>query len=434
MPHTNYLDESLLPFPFCPGCGHGTILDALNDALISLQLDPQKTVIITDIGCCGLSDKYFKTNALHGLHGRSVTYATGIKLVNPDLHVIVLIGDGGCGIGGHHLINAARRNIGISVIVFNNLNYGMTGGEHSVTTIPGARTSTTWYGHLEKPIDICSTVLINGATYVARATAFEPNLSELIAKAILNDGFSLIDIWELCTAHYVPKNRLNKERLSNAINILGFKRGIIHHEVGQEYSKNYQRAVIDKAGEIETPMYLDDKYQSSMSGTLKYCIAGSAGMRIGAAASIFCQGAILSGLWATQRNDYPVTVRTGYSLSEVIISEQNIQFFEITQPDVVVLLSIDGYNKVKKLLGRLTESNLLYVLEDLASQIQTQAKVIPLKNRDLGGRKRLWAIKSLAILLQNEKYFPLDALEESAGLIHKFANEYQSTIRSTLPN
>mgnify|MGYP001233765906 CR=1 FL=1 len=89
-----YLDESTLPFPFCPGCGHSLILKALDSALVSLNIDPHKLVIVTDIGCQGLSDKYFVTNAFHGLHGRSVTYASGVKLTDPDLHVLVLIGDG----------------------------------------------------------------------------------------------------------------------------------------------------------------------------------------------------------------------------------------------------------------------------------------------------------------------------------------------------
>ena len=169
----SYLDEETLPYHFCTGCGHGPILDQLDAALVELQLDPKEVVIVSDIGCSGLSDKYFSTNAFHGLHGRSLTYATGIKLANPDLKVIVLIGDGGCGIGGHHLINAARRNIGLTVLVFNNFNYGMTGGEHSVSTPVGANTITTRYGQLEQPMDICETVAVNGAGLAARTTSFD---------------------------------------------------------------------------------------------------------------------------------------------------------------------------------------------------------------------------------------------------------------------
>src|SRR5512136_670324 len=138
--------RSAVPYPFCPGCGHGLILDQLNAALVKLQLDPRRTVIVSDIGCVGLADPCFITNTFHGLHGRSVAYASGIKLANPELAVIVLIGDGGCGIGGTHLVNAARRNIGVTTLVFNNLNFGMTGGEHSVTTPQGSLTATTRLG------------------------------------------------------------------------------------------------------------------------------------------------------------------------------------------------------------------------------------------------------------------------------------------------
>jgi 2-oxoglutarate ferredoxin oxidoreductase subunit beta len=214
---TTYLDEEMLPYSFCPGCGHGTIVDQLNAALVDLQVERRKVVIVTDIGCAGLSDRFFEVNALHGLHGRSLTYATGIKLANPELKVIVLIGDGGCGIGGNHLINAARRNIGVSALVFNNLNYGMTGGEHSATTPPGAITATTRYGNLERPMDICATAAVNGASFVARTTSFDKNLSNLILQAIKNEGFSLIDVWELCAAYFAPTNRFNKRVLEETM-------------------------------------------------------------------------------------------------------------------------------------------------------------------------------------------------------------------------
>ncbi|MCC6408588.1 MAG: 2-oxoglutarate synthase, partial [Planctomycetes bacterium] len=165
-PLSSYRNDT--PYPFCPGCGHGPILDHLNAALVKLALDPRQIVLVSDIGCSGLSDQYFATSAFHGLHGRSITYATGIKLARPDLKVIVVMGDGGTGIGGAHLLSAARRNIGVTVLVFNNFNFGMTGGQHSTTTPPGAVTSTTPGGNLERPLDICATVAANGAGFVWR--------------------------------------------------------------------------------------------------------------------------------------------------------------------------------------------------------------------------------------------------------------------------
>ena len=165
-------------YPFCPGCGHSLILNHLNSAFVKLGLDPHRVALVTDIGCQGLGDQYFVVNAFHGLHGRSLAYATGIKLADPDLKVFVLIGDGGTGIGGAHLLNVARRNIGMTVLVMNNFNFGMTGGEHSVTTPPGGVTVTTRQGNLERPLDICSTVAVNGAGYVWRGTAFDRELPD----------------------------------------------------------------------------------------------------------------------------------------------------------------------------------------------------------------------------------------------------------------
>jgi thiamine pyrophosphate-dependent acetolactate synthase large subunit-like protein len=149
-----------------------------------------------------------------------VTYATGIKLSNPDLKPIVLIGDGGCGIGGHHIINAARRNIGVTVLVFNNFNYGMTGGEHSATTPEQAITTTTRYGHLERPLDICETVRVNGA----RSPAPPPStkLAGRIVEAIQNDVLP-IDIWELCVAYYVPNNRFSRKALFEMLAASNFR-------------------------------------------------------------------------------------------------------------------------------------------------------------------------------------------------------------------
>ena len=224
------------------------MLDQLNAALVKLQLDPREVVIVTDIGCSGLSDQYFNTNAFHALHGRAVTYGTGLKLVNPNLKVIVIMGDGGCGIGGHHVLNAARRNIGLTVLVLNNFNYGMTGGQHSVTTPHGGITRTTRDGNLERPLDIAGTVAANGANFVVRTTAFDKELPELITQAIMNEGFSLLDIWELCAAYYVPNNTFTRTALENLIAKLRFSTGVIHKEDREEYAQAYRRHQTSQLG------------------------------------------------------------------------------------------------------------------------------------------------------------------------------------------
>ena len=428
-----YLDETLLPYFFCPGCGHGMITDHLNAALLKLQLDPHKVVIVTDIGCSGLADRYFATNAFHGLHGRSVTYATGIKLANPELKVIVLMGDGGCGIGGHHLINAARRNIGVTVVVFNNFNYGMTGGEHSVTTPTGGLTSSTPLGQLEHPMDICQTVAVNGASFVARTTSFDKGLPDLLTAAIQNEGFSLVDIWELCTAYYVPNNRFSKSLLEKTLTELQFPTGIIRQAARPEYSQAYRRSVAEKAGKaaMETRP-IQQGYHSDLDQRLGMVIAGAAGKKINSAATLFCRGAVLSGLWATQRNDYPVTVKSGHSVSEVILSPQEIGYTGISKPEVMLLLFKEGLATVRSQLAAMTENDVLVINCDLLP-IETRARLVPIDFKQSGrwaNRKEFWAIIALTRLLDEMQIFPMEALKEAVSGRAEFAEDNLAAIEA----
>jgi 2-oxoglutarate ferredoxin oxidoreductase subunit beta len=419
-----YLDESLLPYFYCPGCGHGLISDHLNAALVKLQLDPHQVVIVTDIGCSGFADKYFITNAFHGLHGRSVTYATGIKLADPELNVIVLMGDGGCGIGGHHLINAARRNVGVTVVVFNNFNYGMTGGEHSVTTPFGSITSSTPLGQLEQPMDICQTVAVNGASFVARTTAFDKGLPDLLAQAIQNEGFSLVDVWELCTAYFVPNNRFSKGLLEKTLAELKFPTGVVHQARRPEYSRAYWQSVAGEAGKPAMPARpVQAKFASKLERKMGIVVAGAAGKKINSAASLFVRGAVLSGLWATQRNDYPTTVKSGHSVSEVILSPQEIGYTGISQPEVMLLLFKESLPVVRHQLEAMTEDGVLFVNFELLP-VKTRAKVIPLDFKQAAGvKKETWAIVALAKMLKEMDIYPLEALKEAVSGRAEFAEE-----------
>ena len=182
--YETYLNPAIGPLPFCPGCGHDSLVRNLDAALVRLGADPAKTVLVTDIGCIGLTCRHFITHAFHGLHGRSITYACGLKLARPDLNVIAIKGDGACGIGGTHLLNVARRNIGITLLVANNFNYGMAGGQHSVTTPTGGNTSDTPWGNVEAPMDLCATAAAAGAGWVYRATTFDDDLADVLVRAI----------------------------------------------------------------------------------------------------------------------------------------------------------------------------------------------------------------------------------------------------------
>jgi pyruvate/2-oxoacid:ferredoxin oxidoreductase beta subunit/Pyruvate/2-oxoacid:ferredoxin oxidoreductase gamma subunit len=384
-------------------------MDYLNSALVKLQLDPHKVVIVTDIGCSGLSDQYFNTNAFHGLHGRAITYGAGLKLANPDLKVIVIMGDGGCGIGGHHLINAARRNIGVTVLVLNNFNYGMTGGQHSVTTPHGSFTSTTRFGNLEYPLDIAGTVAINGATFVARTTTFDSTIPQLIEQAILNDGFSLLDIWELCAAYFVPNNAFNRAQLEELMSKHGFRKGIVRQEPRDEYSRAYRRLAA-KATSTTKHEELNSLFKSNLSRSLRIIIAGAAGQKIASTAAILGTAAVLSNLWATKRDDYPVTVMTGHSVSEIIVSPTEIFYTGIEKPDIFLALAPEGVKTCKNQLDNLTSDNVLYARKELLP-IQTDARIITL---DLSRvpRKEI-TLAAVAEMLRQTNFISQEALKEA---------------------
>ncbi len=341
------------PYPFCPGCGHGPILDQLDVALTRLALDPARVVIVSDIGCSGLSDQYFATSAFHGLHGRSITYATGIKLADPNLTVIVVMGDGGTGIGGAHLLSAARRNIGITVVVMNNLNFGMTGGQHSTTTPEGSVTSTTPGGNLEHPLDICATVGVNGAGYVYRGTSFDDDLSDRLVEAIQHPGFALLDVWELCTAYFVRSNKFSRRGVEQAMGELGFDQGVLYRRDVPGYSAAYRDGHVGEVGTTLSvaPQPIPVEFAHALAGPASLLLAGSAGGKVRSAARVVAEAAIRAGLWVTQKDDYPVTVKTGHSLSQLTLSPAPEPLGPVSSPDALVLLSEDGLLKVRPLLA-----------------------------------------------------------------------------------
>jgi 2-oxoglutarate ferredoxin oxidoreductase subunit beta len=191
-------------------------------AIDELKMDMKKMLFVSGIGCAAwIPSPHFNGDTLHTLHGRALAFATGAKLYNPDLCVVVISGDGDLSsIGGNHLIHAARRNIDLKVICANNMIYGMTGGQVASTTPKGSKTSTTGKGNPYRPFDLCKLVEAAGATYVARYSVTQPvALTQSIKKSILHVGFSFIDVLSPCPTQYGRRNRLDKpeEMIQNLI-------------------------------------------------------------------------------------------------------------------------------------------------------------------------------------------------------------------------
>ena len=205
----SWLRTRFFPHIWCPGCGHGIIMHALLRALVELDKKKSQTVIASGIGCSSRMPGYIDACTVHTTHGRSLAFATGIKLANPSLTVVDVMGDGDCSaIGGNHFIHPCRRNIDITAIVMNNSIYGMTGGQASPTTPQGALATTTPYGAIDPAFDICRLAEGAGASYVARATIANPKMAEqYIANGIKKKGFAVIEIVSSCHTQFGRRNK-----------------------------------------------------------------------------------------------------------------------------------------------------------------------------------------------------------------------------------
>lgn len=219
-----YVNKDQLPTQFCAGCGTGIIIGAIARAVDNMNLNPDKVALVTGVGCYGISmGRCFNFNEIHGTHGRSPAFATGLKLARPDLTVIVVMGDGdSLAIGGNHLIHAARRNIDITGLIINNGVYGMTGGQAAPTTPLKDVSTSAPYGVIENPFDPCRLAEAAGATFVARTTVYHAiELIAFIERAIMHKGFSLIDIITQCP---VSSGRRNPQRGRDAVGMMRWQR------------------------------------------------------------------------------------------------------------------------------------------------------------------------------------------------------------------
>ncbi len=208
------LRTKFMPHIWCPGCGHGIIMHAILRALADLKIPQDQICISSGIGCSSRMPGYIDACTLHTAHGRSLAFATGVKMANPGLTIVNVMGDGdGTAIGGNHFIHACRRNIGITAVVMNNNIYGMTGGQASPTTPEGAFASTAPYGAVDPTFDICKLAEGAGATFVARATVAQPAMCEqILKKAILHQkkGFAVVELVSFCHTQFGRKNKRSR--------------------------------------------------------------------------------------------------------------------------------------------------------------------------------------------------------------------------------
>jgi pyruvate/2-oxoacid:ferredoxin oxidoreductase beta subunit/Pyruvate/2-oxoacid:ferredoxin oxidoreductase gamma subunit len=422
MGNTTYLAADA-KLPYCRGCGHALVVRQLSRALEGLALPSRSIVLTTDIGCVGLADSLFPyVHTVHTTHGRSTAMAIGMALAEAvlpasGLKPIVMIGDGGAMIGLLHLVHAAQLNVDVTVLVHNNFLFGMTGGQHSAFTPLDWCTSTTPEGNRVPPLDILALLRAAHAGFLDRQFATDGDLNAVIADAIAYPGFSLVEILEICTGYGGLKNLSKGAALHEVASRQGYAIGRLEAEQPRPaFTKLYRReiewkttpllvkdgpGVVDRGVEaanhhplppppaeegnqlydreesrsasLQFAGALDSRLKVQDSKPLHIVIAGTAGERVQSSAALLCRAALSAGLYTTQKNDNPVTQGSGFSLSEICLSPQPIQYTGMESADVVIAVSQDGWNELKAngTLDALTPGSLLVLDSELESESPT---------------------------------------------------------------
>lgn len=258
-----YLRIEKIPHIWCPGCGHGIILQAFLRAVSDLGINKNELTVVSGIGCSSRAVGYIDFDTLHTAHGRALPFATGIKMAKPELKVAIVAGDGDMtAIGGNHFIHAARRNIDITVIIFNNYTYGMTGGQFSPLTPEHDFASTAFYGNIDRPFNICDLAISSGATFVARSTTYHAvQIPKIIAAGLAHKGFSVIEVITGCPTCYGKFNNLRDPvkmlewQRDHAVNLKQYQSlsdekkeekfsiGVLHTAERREYTDEYSKLI-----------------------------------------------------------------------------------------------------------------------------------------------------------------------------------------------
>jgi 2-oxoglutarate ferredoxin oxidoreductase subunit beta len=374
-PVRDYLrKDKKLPTVWCPGCGAGIVQASLLTAIHELGIPRDKIVFVSGIGCTGRMPTYVDFNTIHVTHGRAIPCAAGLKIANPDFVILVAMGDGdAAAIGGNHLIHAARRNININAIVVNNSIYGMTGGQYSPTTPLGAFASTAPYGCQEPPFDICNLTLGAGGTFVARTTVYHfVMMTNLFKKAIEHDGFSMVEVISDCPTSFGRRNKMGtavkmlQHYRDNAVRLASWEKmsqeerngkfpiGLFQESQREEYTARYQKLVDAAAaappeeeteGEATQPVPAPER-APRLPGVVGVRLSGAGGQGLILAGVIYGRAAsIYDGKNAVQTQSYGPEARGGASKSDIVVSEDPIDYPLAEKLDLLLCLNQESCDK-----------------------------------------------------------------------------------------
>lgn len=405
-----------MKFPFCQGCGHGIIVNSISKSINNCGYSALDIVIVSDIGCSGLVDPLFTTHTVHGLHGRAPALGLGISLGlnNPDKKVIVIQGDGGATIGLQHILEAARRNVNMTLVVMNNMLYGMTGGQ-----ISGL--STQKFKDLKNietgipPFDIVKLAHVSGAAFACRATSIS-TFTDILTEAFRIDGFSLVELSSLCTSYAFKKlNEFND------------------HISPPEILRNIRPAMVSDIRKtnslFENLESVNRNFTHNIDKKFGIILAGSAGGGIQSTATMLSRAAMMHGLNSTMKGEYPVTVGTGFSIAEVIISDSKINYTGLESPQIAIIISEDGLKVAAKRIQ--PDTKVFADLSLIDSEIKNwHCKSLVFCNFSEIASKKGAALAAVAHWMQKEKLLDIHSLTEIA-LKHKFSSELIKSIENS---
>lgn len=402
-PKDQLLRKERIPHIWCPGCGLGSVLSSLIDALGSSGLDLKNVAVVSGIGCSGRAAGYLNLDSFHTTHGRAIPYATGLKLANPDLTVVVFSGDGDLvAIGGNHLVHAARRNIDLKVVCINNFNFGMTGGQCGPTTPRGAKTTTTSYGNVDKPFNLMNLLAACGAPYVARWTSVHPHYMKIaMGEMLQKDGFSFLEVIAPCPTNFGRRNKmrdlnllkrfleqstieanpdLRKADIEFDTPILcgkfvdlerpSFVKALeqgISARVKVAHFRGDGKAPLEedppKAAGSKPPKEASTVEKTVIERPIQIKLAGLGGQGIGLLGLIIGRAAaVYDNNQAVYTQEYSPEARGGASSSSIIIASEQINMPYVTEPDIMVSMAQGAYNKYQK---EIMPKSILMIDEDL---------------------------------------------------------------------
>jgi Pyruvate/2-oxoacid:ferredoxin oxidoreductase gamma subunit len=340
-----------------------------------------------------------------------LTYGAGVKLAQPELKVVVTMGDGGLGIGGAHLLAACRRNLDVTLLVLNNFNFGMTGGQFSCTTPEQASVASGFLNVLEKPMDVCTVAASAGAPYVARVSVYEKELPDLLVEAIFFDGFSVVDMWGICPARYTKRNPLSPKDIEAGITELPPFKGLVAANERREYSSHYREKAAREAVDLDW-QGIEKIFKPPAKERREVVLLGAAGERVITAGTVLAHAAILAGMHVTQKNDYNITIMRGPSVTEIVISPEPITYTGVEEPDVVVGLSEEGVKRGWDLFEKIRPAGRV-ILATGVEVPTTAAHILEVDFKGGGIKKKERALAALSLLARAKDPITPEMLERA---------------------